>query len=129
MGIGYEKLLTTDILPHNTYVDVFIVAGPMALVLFLALFLSALWKALISTWRREYAGVSPLYNSGILAAIVSHILIVNSLSVLGGKINWLILGLTFGLLAARAAEDPVEAPCDQIEETAPVLPEAAPVDA
>jgi len=103
LGIGYEKFLSSDILPHNTYADTLIIAGPLALLAFVSLFAGAFLKAASAVWRRKNVDISPLRDSGILAAVVSHILILNSLSVLSGKVNWLILGLVYGLLHAQSS--------------------------
>lgn len=98
LGVGYHRFLTTDLLPHNTFVDVYVIAGPFAMLLFGVMFITALFKATgLAFWDRP-TGMSPLYGGAILAALGTHLLMLNSLSVLGWKVNWLLLGLSAGLL-------------------------------
>jgi O-antigen ligase len=81
--------------PHNSYLELGAMAGLPVLLVFLALLLLALWRA-IENWRRVDAGARTLLGAGISAIIV---MCFNSLSfgiwtfpplaILG----WLILGV------------------------------------
>lgn len=101
LGVGYDHFQSTDLLPHNTFVDVLVVAGPVALLLFCFLVGGVLWNASACLWRRSGAELPPLFDGACLAATASHFLMLVSLSVLPWKVNWLLLGLSIGLLRAR----------------------------
>jgi hypothetical protein len=116
VGMGYSLFQKDNpIFPHNTFVDVYIIAGPFALLLYAILFFAAL-QPLITLFARRFkqsrggsgqgpivAGCGPssfslskMAIAALCACLATEILLLCSLSVLSWKINWLILGILLG---------------------------------
>jgi hypothetical protein len=100
LGMGYSAFQKDNpVLPHNTFVDIYIIGGPFALLLYCGLFFSA-FKPLISALARraswDHLRFSRMGNAALCACFISEILLLSSLSVISWKVSWLILGLLLG---------------------------------
>jgi hypothetical protein len=115
LGMGYARFQSGNyILPHNTFADVYIISGPVALLIYLAFFAGAPLRFL----RRLIAGRPRLltfHSTAVLACVVTQVLMLFSLSVLTWKVNWLVLGLTSGLFSVIFHESSAETEAAETE--------------
>lgn len=110
IGIGYRSFVgNSGMLPHNTFVDVLVIAGPLAFLVLILLYartIRSILKRLRWYWRDEWASWSACF---LLTALLSQALLLGSLSVLTWKIHWVLLGFINGILfSKRAVEWPSE---------------------
>jgi O-antigen ligase len=102
-GIGYPARVEpfrvpTDVVvldqPHNSYLELGAMAGMPVLIVFLAILITALWRAAVNCGKVE-PGLRPLFAGGLTAVVV---LSINSITINAwtlpplAAVGWLILG-------------------------------------
>lgn len=104
-GPGYQEVIAgVGVLPHNTFVDVFVIAGPVAFFLFAVTYVGLLRKA-ASRLRASWSEENQSWTFGFLfLALLSQVLLLSSLSVLTWKIHWALLGFANGMLMQRSVQ-------------------------
>jgi hypothetical protein len=99
-GMGYQTFQTGNgLLPHNTFVDVYIIAGPIAFLIYLMLF----GNTLVGFARGILTGGSHLSQFArvhLLTFGLTQVLLLVSLSVFTWKVNWLLLGIALGFFSS-----------------------------
>jgi hypothetical protein len=97
-GMGYAKFQGDNgILPHNTFVDVYIIAGPLACALYAILFWRSAKRAFVNAFQDARNGDS-FSNVHMFAFVLTMGLLLFSLSVLTWKVNWVLLGIALSRL-------------------------------
>ena len=108
-GMGYNLFQEgNEILPHNTFVDVYIIAGPLAFVFYLLLFSRAIRNSFLAAFRtaRPADSFSSLH---LFAFMLTMSLLLFSLSVLTWKVNWLLLGIALSRFGSSESTGTQEA--------------------
>jgi hypothetical protein len=106
LGMGYERFQPGNwILPHNTFADVYIISGPVALLLCAGLFFGPPWWLAWGMIRRPRALLT-FSHAALLAVVASELLLLFSLSVLTSKVIWLLMGITTGVIASLQSPEP-----------------------
>lgn len=96
-GMSYRTFLqTTDTLIHNTFLDFYIIAGPIALFLFGSLYYRAVRSAVSTALNRSLGSSSRWHAWLMFCSICGQALLLSSLSVISMKVHWLVLGIAVG---------------------------------
>lgn len=94
-GLGYEAAVPSTIedsyLPHNSFLDVLIVSGPIALLLYAGIYVIAIRNLI----RRLLVCRIDRCTLMMLLALTGQVLMLCTLSVLSFKVHWLLLGFIY----------------------------------
>ncbi|WP_198321237.1 O-antigen ligase family protein [Qipengyuania flava] len=101
LGFGYDIYFRDSwsyTLPHNTFADVLIIAGPFAFFIYLAAYGYTFLKLSARSTGIATSPQAQQISFSLLLAIISQFLLLNTLSVLTMKAPWLLLGMCLGIL-------------------------------
>jgi len=116
LGMGYGLYLKgNSLLPHNTFIDAYIVGGPIALLLICVIYLEFSYRFLCRI-RKRFSDIGLTMTSVVLLAfMVTQILILATLSVFTLKVNWVLLGIAIGLYSFPVIEQRQHFPMEPLE--------------